>query len=78
MNLIAVMLGRKQYAAARVVTKVEKPVTTSKRESCGLIIGDEPPNQLQFGAAKRKIIQHIQASDSTINLIIEAPFISLF
>ncbi len=27
MNLIAVMLGRKQYAAARVVTKLEKPVT---------------------------------------------------
>ena len=27
MNLIAVMLGRKQYAAARVATKLENPVT---------------------------------------------------
>src|SRR5712664_1378094 len=32
-NLIAVMLGRKQYAAARVVTKLEKPV---------IFIGDAP------------------------------------
>jgi hypothetical protein len=27
MNLIAVILGRKQYAAARVATKLENPVT---------------------------------------------------
>jgi hypothetical protein len=45
----------------------------STKKTCGLIFGNAKPECVRFGDAKRQIVTQISKSDSTVNLVIEAP-----
>jgi hypothetical protein len=42
-------------------------------KSCGLLVGDDEPVCVQFGAAKRQIVRLAEQAGSPLNLVIEAP-----
>ena len=46
---------------------------SSSLRSCGFACGEEEPRDLRFGDARREILECVAKSDSTINLLIEAP-----
>ncbi|HLQ51416.1 MAG TPA: hypothetical protein VK129_07955 [Terriglobales bacterium] len=46
---------------------------SNSARSCGLILGDTAPQCVQFNDAKKKILERVRDSISTLNLVIEAP-----
>src|SRR6266700_7427838 len=46
---------------------------SSRKPSCGLLLGTDLPQCVQFGEAKQRILERIQSSPTGIELVIEAP-----
>jgi hypothetical protein len=46
---------------------------SANKSSSGLLIGDGEPHTLQFGEAKRRIVEYVRRATSPTSLVIEAP-----
>ena len=46
---------------------------SSKRPTCGIVIGNDAPELMTFGKARRTILEHIRRSNGPVSLVLEAP-----